>query len=128
MKGAMLDLGTLGSGLVIAGITGLTYLAYKHPLAYEKIYKGLILIIVLITFSGLALDWGRYQAYIDISDFLSNGDRVAARKVIDDGVVFDLTFVLLIGGFAIYLILLSCLPLILGKNNQEHKQGDEEGP
>ena len=39
---------TLTAGLLLAAISGISYLAYKHPPAFRKVYFPLVALTVLI--------------------------------------------------------------------------------
>ena len=125
----MIDLNILGSGLIIASVTGLTYLAYKHPAAYERIFLWIIAAMTLFLIAAFIWDTSRSQAYIDMLPFISSGkdfesaseSRNAARKAMDDGQILDATIFILYFGFNLYLLFLAILPVILGKNKQEQK-------
>jgi TRAP-type C4-dicarboxylate transport system permease small subunit len=76
----------IGGGLVVAALSGVTFVAYKHPRAYAKVF--LILIAVCTTIFLGEIVWGmsnvaaRTAAFeamkLSGSDELANADKIYA--------------------------------------------------
>src|SRR2546425_3280488 len=64
---------TVAAGLLLAAVSGITILAYKHPLAYRKLYYPLIALTImtylLITAwsAGVSHTHARMLRFIDLS-------------------------------------------------------------
>ena len=54
----MLDWSYLRNALLVAGISAVTFVAYKHPEGYRRIYFGLLGLATLVFFSALSFDLG----------------------------------------------------------------------
>jgi hypothetical protein len=97
-------LATLFGGLGVAAITGLTFLAYKHPSAYEKVFKGLEIVLgiimLLIMFWSLAVS----RAHLNLLPFIDQEKRAAADVAVQSIDLFS--WKLFFAYFALYLYLL----------------------
>lgn len=110
---------TLATGLILAAVTGLTVIAYKHPQGYNRIHGYLYAGAVMIYIAVMAWSEGVGIAYSEVTKFIPVDKQDAARKAIDAvQVSFALTFFVFVG-VAAYLIFLSLLPGILGLDKEK---------
>ena len=100
---------TLVGPLVLAAISGLAYLAVKHPAVYEKLFNKLYLLSTIV-FLGTALWSGAVSmAFVALLPFISI-DKVNSAKAAIDGISVPMVWAL-IGQFSatVYLFFLSWL-------------------
>lgn len=71
-----MDLGALGSGVLLAALFGLTYLAYKHPSAYRKFYGALALSIVILMVVAGTWDITQSNILIRIYPYMRDTDQL----------------------------------------------------
>ena len=110
---------TLITGLALAAVSAITYLAYKHPAAYGKIYKPLSVLNLIILTLIASWTFGVQHAFtqltplIEISKFPQMDEamnRLMYRWWVILAVYFGVTF---------YLTLLSYLPKLLEQKKKE---------
>lgn len=51
--------------MLVPAITGLAFIAYKHPLGFRKIALGIAIIISCILVGLIAYNYGSMESYID---------------------------------------------------------------
>lgn len=108
-------LGSLGFGIVAA----LAWIAYHHPVGYKRI-AGVGLVVIFVTAVGLGI-WGTAisNAYVALVPQIK--DTQAAHAAIDGLTPPFGPTALILGGSAVYILLLSALHEIL---RIEKKEGD----
>ena len=120
---------TLISGLIVAGITGLTILAYKHPQAYKQLkLPSTIFKFSLISIIGLLLwNYSISITFTKLSPYIKENDLSVAKSIIDK-TNNPISLILLITAvfFALWLycVFLSILPSFI-KSNQKQIQDDQ---
>jgi hypothetical protein len=114
---------TITAGLVLAAVSGITYLAYKHPAAYGKIYWPLsalnLIIFTIIASYMLGVQHASTQlvTLVDASK-LTQLQEAMNRLMYRWWVVAGAYF-----GATLYLTFLSFLPKLL---EQEKKESPDE--
>lgn len=101
-----------------AAISGLTFLAYKHPDAYESIYKYLNGTLILSTFSVVLWNSAVSYTFIQISTVVrESGYDIysSAEKTVDSLQVPFTTIAVIYLCISFYLLFLRVLPDILKK-------------
>ena len=109
------------SALIVAAVTGLTFIAYKHPKAYSRCYVWLLVIstaafcCVLTYIAGYSIACATAARFV-LPDKLPEMELALGAHALAYVWIF-------VGYFAwmIYLVLLALLPFILG-------QGDPDDP
>lgn len=119
----MIDVGTLVSGLILAAVTAIAYVAYKHPSGYNRALTYLLAILLFGFVTTTMWDIGRMSAHSDLREFIPIEHSSAARKKMDSGKPLGGWYVLIYLGAVVYLYLLSLLPTLLGEQDEENKKG-----
>jgi hypothetical protein len=120
--------GFLG-GLALALITGLTWLAYKHPTGYRKIATALTAVACATLFAILIHDNAVRQVEQAIKPFIKPEEMSDGLKALRE-LQPDIPWVFLgFFMFSAFIIGLAALPLILGtpeqnKPDDKRPQGD----
>ena len=101
-------------GLVMAAFSALTFVAYKHPVGYQRLAKPIRYISVALFCSAVIWDMGSMRTLSNIYQFIDaakiNEARVAAENTqFMSGYIFAAYFAGLL-----YLEFLGYLPEILG--------------
>ena len=111
---------TLIVGLILALVSGITFIAYKHPKGYEKIHNH-ILLLTGLAFVGLqAWDWGVTITAIRLDDLIMDSKGLEALGIRRDLEIPYMWIWLACGGVYVYSFILLFLPQILGLD----KKGD----
>lgn len=117
------------SGVALAFLSGLTWLAYRHPDGFPKIANSLMavstLAYLLIAAYSLGVSKGGY-AVANLDDDLSPSAIRQAVESVEPNI--GLAFVMFFG-FMTYMIFLSSLPYILGmpkQDNVENESGERD--
>jgi hypothetical protein len=118
------NVGTLFGGFAVAAVSAVTFVAYKHPRAYAKLYLWLcganfagVMGMVIWNFSNLATS----------NTILRSGlspDKIAATESIINITEIPAWWIFLGGFVAFYLLFLTSLPYWLIEQedpNKEHK-------
>lgn len=113
-------------GLFVAAIGGLTYVAYKHPDGYSRMYWPLMGAVILSMTGILIWELGISAGLGALLPLLQDGkaeDALRATNAIKilSGWHFAAYFVLIV-----YLMFLSALPHILGNNKNPNKKNNKE--
>ena len=110
---------TITAGLLLAAVSAITYLAYKHPTAYGKIYwpqSALNLIILTVIGSWMI---GVQHAYTQVIPLVEPSKLPQVQEAISRSmdrwwVIFAAYF-----GITLYLTFLSYLPKLLEQEKKE---------
>jgi TRAP-type C4-dicarboxylate transport system permease small subunit len=114
---------TITAGLLLAAVSGVGYLAYKHPAAYRKIYWPLTtLALIIFTIIG---SWmiGLQQGYTQVIPLIEPSKLPQVQEAITRGMDRWWIVTAAYFGATLYLLLLSYLPTLL---EQEKKENPEE--
>ena len=109
---------TLASGIVVITLSGLTFLAYKHPDAYQKMHDPLVISVYIVTIGGALWGAGALWGYITIVGFVQTGKLDEARESLN-AIVPPLWGIGVAVLVYFYLMFLSALPDILGKQGPQ---------
>ena len=98
--------------VVMPAIGGITYLAYKHPKAYRRIFLILVLVSCVVLFGALVWNAGVNVTFMELLDTVRADSVLAAREKIrsmriPSGYCFAGT------GWLFYLLFLKQLPELL---------------
>ena len=121
-----MNIETLIYSLIVAAVTGLTFIAYKHPNGYKKIFWNITPLATMVLLMILAWNFGQLHSSI----------RITGEKLIEDSdaKIEDASFTItsmndsldniliavVVGLFVIgYLFFLYKLPTILESNNND---------
>jgi hypothetical protein len=112
---------TIISGLILATVSGLTFVAYKHPPGYKKI-QAVILPVLSISIVGVSI-WNLAvgETARALNDFIdaSNGlEALAAQRAVE--LPFGWLFMAFTGCY-LYSLFLSNLHQILGSDNDDDR-------
>jgi hypothetical protein len=117
----MIAMGTIVSGLLIAGVTALTALAYNKPKEYRKISLILILLLAVILTAIVVQDLTIERVRVVAGEFVDPGRKLAANEALDKLFwVSDSQYWFLMG-LLFYLYVLDTLPLWLTKSESSEK-------
>lgn len=124
---------TIASGLVLAMLSGMTYLAYKHPDGFRWISCALIPPILILTVFYIIAKLGGIHGGIRLlgkEAARSSGDKVEVLRFSIESLNDDLTTLYWVAGILLaalaYLVFLWFMPQILGlqkKKNTQPKEG-----
>jgi hypothetical protein len=110
---------TLITGLALAAVSCVTYLAYKHPSAYRKIYWPLTTLICVILLVNSIWTFGVQSAYTQLTPLI----EVSKFPQMDEAMnrIMYRFWVVLAActGATWYLVLLKYLPKLLEQEKKE---------
>ena len=110
---------TLAAGLLLAGISGLTLLAYRHPPAFAKLYFPLL----GLDFFGLSVvaawDAGVNYAQARLAQFISPEKLSEADALIRSTAPRWWLVMVIFTGVNFYLLFLYLLPLLIGDKKEK---------
>ena len=116
---------TLVSGIALAIISGLTFLAYKHPNAYRKMHTPLVAALCLVTiggmiwFSAVSYTFETMMEFTPLDKFEEASQKIDSIRPPMWGVWASLVIFF-------FLAFLSSLPDILGKQEPPSPKNGEE--
>lgn len=108
---------TIISSLLVAAVTGISFVAYRHPAAFSKLFTPILMVMGTALVFGLIWDVAVSRAFVDLSPFIVTGKLDSAQKAIE---TLSLPMGWLIGGFFgfyIYLVFLLSLPKLLSQKS-----------
>lgn len=106
---------TVISGLILAAISGVTFLAYKHHSGYMKIYYFIHYGALLLMLLGFVWNAGVDITWVELSEFIVRDNTIDAIQARDD---IKISYIWLVAGglgVVLYAFFLGHLPWILGK-------------
>lgn len=129
-----MDINTIILSLLVPFLTGLTFVAYKHPLGFRKIASGLIVASLVVALGVLAFYYGasivsigQLKHKLDSSpqDSLSSIDY--AINTLDSAATIVNRMLLIVVAVLAYMTFLRKLPNILGlaQDNPEQQQSQK---
>lgn len=119
---------TLITGLALAAVSSITYVAYKHPSAYRKLYQPLTwLSLTILSVIGI-WTFGAQSAYTQLIPLIEASkfhqmEEALSRITYRWWVVFAVCV-----GANLFLLLLSYLPKLLEKELEEEKKESPPNP
>jgi fucose permease len=109
------------TGLILAFISALAYIAYRHPKSYSVVWPYLSTIALLIYLLLLTFNLGLLQASHSITDeMFKNSTEI--HKVIESKEIPVVYVLIIFFGFFGYISLLLYLPTILKHSQNEEKK------
>lgn len=114
---------SLASGLIIAAITGLTFLAYKYPHAYKEIslpsliFKfGLILSIASLLWNySISITFSKLSPYIKENEFIAAQENINKINIPNSILLIGIAVFL---AAWLYFVFLSILPWLIKKKEE----------
>ncbi|WP_029655544.1 hypothetical protein [Marinobacter daepoensis] len=110
------------SSLLVAAVTGLTIIAYRHPRAFSKLFTPILVVTGAALASGLIWDVAVSRAFVNLSPFVDTGKLQPAQNAIE---ALSPPMGWLIGGFFgfyMYLVFLLNLPKLLSQEGGDSNQ------
>lgn len=101
-------------GLVLAALSGLTFVAYKHPASYVYFQIPLMAVITLVYLGVLAWEQGinsahgRLMRILKLEDWKESNEAIEKLKILNGSVILSYF------GIMVYLLFLGYLPRLLG--------------
>lgn len=120
---------TVIAALITGAISGITFLAYKHPKAYDKLAAPVA--VLLACFLGFGLIWNasntsaRYKVSGALG-YIGEADKKAEAAIDEDA--WSSQLLLIIFGGVAYLVFLATLPLLKKLDDEPDKKTEKEGP
>lgn len=111
-------------GLALAAISGLTFVAYKHPEGYTRLLKPIGIVSQAIFLAALIWDISGTRAYFRLYDYLEPIKREAAKAAVDNAEFLNGYIVAGYMAAGLYLGFLAFLPQILGEEKPPKKKGE----
>jgi hypothetical protein len=113
-------LNTIAASLILAAITGLTFLAYKHPKAYSRIALFFLFpLIVLAMVFMFGFDLGMMSGYDAATPFMDVYKRLEALSASSSNRLMTPRNALLVFLCGAYLSFLLALPFILEEKKDD---------
>jgi hypothetical protein len=117
---------TITAGLLLAAVSGITYLAYKHPPAYRKVFLPLFALNNFINIILVVWILGVQTAHIKLMPFIESSKSGQAHEAVD-GILPRWWLVgAVCFGTNVYLLLLYWLPKLF--DEEKEKSPDEPSP
>jgi len=111
--------------LIVAGMTGLAIIAYRHPDGYETLCWLLVGTVVLVAIGVVIWDVTASRAYLSVYDFIKDDGHDLAEKAIDGVTVMDSSMApILFGGAVGYPIFLRMLKVLKSEENPVDPKSD----
>lgn len=107
------------ASIVLAALGGLTFLAYKHPEAYEKLFWPLVILLNAALFGAIVWDAGLGAGYRIVREYVNQGSLNEASQMIEANKVLGWRVFVWFIGIALYLVFLSVLPLLIEKKKPD---------
>jgi len=112
-------------GLIVAALSGLTFLAYKHPKAYQKIFTWLMWSSWALIAGLLIWDFSITRTMGVMLPFVESGKIDQAVKASHELSILNLQLIVEFALCQFYLVFLVSLPLILGSEKQPPDEKSE---
>jgi hypothetical protein len=108
---------TIAAGLIVATVSGLTFVAYKHPRGYQKLYLPLIGVLAGYWLLHMAYSFGVMNGFYDALGGVRalNKELVQTPSLIPDPWWMDALPMIAVG----YLAFLRSLPSILDVDSRK---------
>ncbi len=106
--------------LFIAAISSLTFIAYKHPNAYRKLYLPLMICCMIIIIAVSAWTWGSKFTFDALIKYIEV-DKIREAAAVADSHQISPWVVSALAGLNLYFLALSYLPRLLEEDKPEKK-------
>jgi nitrate/nitrite transporter NarK len=122
---------TIATILLVPFLTGLAYLAYKHPYVFNRLRLPVVASIILVLFGALymVLSYASHTSYKALVTFIPLDKRLAALEAVQSANISDRTYFIIFGAwvaFMLYLAFLSALPYLLKQEEQNKKLKNQQ--
>ena len=119
----------LAQGIILAALSGITFVAYKHPEAYSKLYWWLLALSALANVAGTAYDVGISDAIhaLSMAKSMDAAQRVLAVDAIGPRSLPGWIYAVL-WGLVLYFLFLSSFPAWLTKTPTTESERAERPP
>ncbi len=109
----------LVSGLAIAALSGITYVAYKHPAAFNRLFLPILAGSCAFFLGVLLWDGSSDVTLVAVAQFIPQADFAAARAAAGRYHFLDPSYFLVIYfGFVAYMMFLGNLPRLLKEKHE----------
>ena len=112
---------TVSASLIVAAVTGLTIVAYKHPSAYRKIGKFLLWVVNIVFGVGTVWDTAVGLSYALLSRFIIPEQRAQAEAALNLINIRWWLFALIIVAINLYLFFLLLLPVLFEQEYRDKR-------
>lgn len=109
------------SGIILASITGITYVAYKHPKGYRRISSKLTALIFLVFVGGSIWNAAVAKTFHVVYEFIDRAKLSEARLAQTSIEIHYAWFFTSLIGCLLYLLFLGLLPVILDLKEDEEQ-------
>lgn len=111
-KGTNMDK-TLTTSIALMAISGLTFLAYKHPKGYNKLFPFILGLVFVVMTAVYSWDGAVHATTLKLTNYLKPDKSEEAIKSIKDLLLSSGSFSLFSTGFMLYMSFLLFLPNII---------------
>lgn len=111
------------SSLIVAFVTGITFLAYKHPIAFKRMYFPIFVVLLLIVVGFSAWNFAISITLASLKEFIPPEQFQAATlkaHALDAPSWYSLAF----SGMVVYLVFLLWLPNIIEDEKKDKPKGE----
>ena len=110
---------SLLSGLLLAAVSGLSLVAYKHPNAYARIYLPLLSILGVFLASAIAWNAGILFSVAKLLPFVPAEQTAAAKFIAEELSIPALPLVVTPLAISAFLIVLLLLPRLIAEDKKK---------
>jgi hypothetical protein len=111
------------AALVVAAISGITFIAYKHPTGYKRLYIPLIVIVIVTQTLCVAFDLGKISGFSDtLIQFYSRNPKLSFQS--PERPPSPVWVYIAPPAIVIYLLFLNILPILLVDDRQKKPTQD----
>jgi hypothetical protein len=114
----------LYSGIAVAALGGLSYLAYKEPLAYSRIFWPIFLFLALFLLAILSVRIGADEAFNILQPFLDLSKAAQIDKALEEFPFIDLRWAA--GGILALMIYMGFLTYLPELRKTDTKNSEEK--
>jgi len=123
-----MEMEKLITGIVLAALSGLTFLAYRHPRAYISVAVPIHGVMFLGWVAGMAWDIGNLHGFHLAESYVDNFQKSHdARMALESTKLLTGPILLCLVGVWTYMTFLFFLPRILGEDSPPNEQSDPKG-
>ena len=119
---------TLVVSLALASISGVTFLAYKHPAGYLRLLEWFKIGAGIIMIAALAVSFGVSRAYFALFPFIESSKRDEARAAIENIDPYSWRLVAGYVALTVYLGFLVFLPYFTGQASGANEKTESTSP
>jgi hypothetical protein len=112
--------------ILVPALSGLTFLAYKHPKAYDTLWLVLNIILIVVFVGANICDESNTYAYTAVIPYITSGKFAEVNKAVSDQKLLSGAIYLLAIVLACYLLFLHFLPSLLGEDKPGKEKIDNE--